>query len=106
MNSKKLATRHPKIKMYGMKRTLLCLMSVLTLGRSLAIAKEQPIHERGWIGGEYRAVNKFPSTFSNAPKAAILITALNTNTPASIAGVEAGDLILELNHQAATKVKN
>lgn len=50
-------------------------------------------------------VTQFPVGFSNAPKAAVLVTTLNTNTPASLAGLTEGDLVLELNHQPATKLK-
>lgn len=78
----------------------------LGLSCSVASAKDSPTHERGWIGGEFKMVTVFPPAFSNAPKAGILITALNTNTPASMAGLEAGDLILELNHRPATKLSS
>jgi hypothetical protein len=78
----------------------------LALGCSLAAAKDSPLHQRGWIGGEFKTVTVFPIAFSNAPKAAILITALNSNTPAALAGLEAGDLILELDHQPAKKVNS
>jgi membrane-associated protease RseP (regulator of RpoE activity) len=89
-----------------MKTTIPLFLSVLALGSSLATSKEAPIHERGWIGGEYKVVTVFPAGFSNAPKAAVLVTSLNTNTPASLARVEAGDLIVELNHQPATKLRS
>src|SRR4051794_8730916 len=83
-----------------------CGFSLLALGLgcSVAAAKDQPAHQRGWIGGQFERVTVFPIAFSNAPKAALLITALNTNTPASLAGLTEGDLILEVNHQPATKV--
>src|SRR5438309_579933 len=88
-----------------MKKTIPLFLSALTLGCSSTMSKEMPVHERGWIGGEYKVVTVFPAGFSNAPKAAILVTALSTNTPASLAGLEEGDLILELNHQPATKLR-
>ncbi len=92
-----------------MKSTIgFCSLSLLALGLgcSLAAAKDPPNHQRGWIGGEFERVTVFPAAFSNAPKAALLITALNTNTPASLAGLTEGDLILEVNHQPATKVRS
>jgi membrane-associated protease RseP (regulator of RpoE activity) len=92
-----------------MKKTIPLLLSVLALvipDSSSAKPKEKPIHERGWVGGEYEVVTVFPAGFTNPPKAAILITSLNSNTPASLAGLSEGDLILELNHQPATKLRN
>src|SRR4026208_154145 len=88
-----------------MKKTIPSFLSALALGCSLAMAKEKPIHERGWIGGEYKVVKVFPPGFSNAPKAAVLVTALNTNTPAGLAGGDAGALTLDRTHQAATKLQ-
>lgn len=66
--------------------------------------KEEPVHQRGWIGGEYRVVTEFPAAFSNAPKVAILVTRLSTNTPASLGGINEGDLLLELNHAPIKKL--
>ncbi|MGO9204033.1 MAG: PDZ domain-containing protein, partial [Limisphaerales bacterium] len=48
----------------------------------------------------------FPPEFKHPPKAALLITALRTNTPAQLAGLSEGDLILELNHQPATRLRS
>src|SRR5207245_464693 len=62
------------------------------------------LNERGWIGGEFRMVTAFPASFTNAPKAAILVRALNTNTPSGLAGIQEGDLILEANHQPTKKL--
>jgi membrane-associated protease RseP (regulator of RpoE activity) len=103
---KRLASWDAAVKIVSMKKTIPLFLSVLALGCSLAMANEKPIHQRGWIGGQYKVVKVFPAGFSNAPKAAILITTLNTNTPASLAGLEAGDLILELNHQPATTLRS
>jgi len=89
-----------------MKSTIPLLLSALALGCSSTMSSQGPAHERGWIGGEYKRVTVFPAGFSNAPKAAILVTALNTNTPASLAGLSEGDLILELNHQPATRLQS
>jgi hypothetical protein len=73
--------------------------------------KSPPEHYRGWIGGEYKvarrhwswsdttdAVAAFPKSLTNAQKG-ILITGLNSNTPACLAGLREADLILELDHQ-------
>src|SRR5438477_12412597 len=67
--------------------------------------KEEPAHQRGWIGGDYKAVSVFPPGLKRTQKSALLITALNTTTPAAVAGLAAGDLILELDHQPATSLK-
>lgn len=92
------------------------LAATLILFGCAAHAKEKPILERGWIGGHYDCAKRsrstaewlfgadhtifsFPSTLAHSYKAGILTLALGTNTPAYLAGLRAGDLILELDHQ-------
>src|SRR5437868_8428232 len=81
------------------------VMGLVITGCCSTKPKEEPAHQRGWIGGEYKAVSVFPPGLKRTQKSALLITALNTNTPAAVAGLAAGDLILELNHQPATSLK-
>jgi membrane-associated protease RseP (regulator of RpoE activity) len=83
------------------------------------VAKEKPIHQRGWMGGSYKRAKAghclsdmlfgaddtiycFPSALAPAQKAGILTTGVDTNTPAYRAGLREGDLILELGHQQVT----
>jgi hypothetical protein len=62
----------------------------------------KPALERGWIGGEYR-----PAKTPKDPRhAGIGVGALKTNTPAALAGLQAGDVILELDRQPVTKLKD
>jgi len=81
--------------------------------------KKPPVHQRGWIGGEYKLARRhwswfsstetvvaFPKSLTNAQKAGILITALSTNTPAYISGLREGDLILELDHKKVTSLSD
>src|SRR6266567_3944023 len=75
-------------------------------GCSSAKPKEEAVHQRGWIGGEYKLVRVFPAGLKPVKNSALLVTALNTNTPAALAGLNEGDLILELNHQPATRLKD
>jgi hypothetical protein len=83
------------------------LFIALTLtGCSTAKPKEKPVHQRGWVGGEYKKVSTFPEPLRAERKAAILVTALSSNTPARLAGVREGDLILELDHTPMTRLKN
>ena len=67
--------------------------------------KEKPLESRGWMGGHVAAVTGFPKTMIPRPKTALLITSLATNTPASIAGLREGDLILALDHQPVQKLR-
>jgi hypothetical protein len=68
--------------------------------------KPQKMFERGWIGGDYKAVRTFPPGLEPKPKAGILVTALNSETPAHLAGLNEGDVILELNHKPATNLRD
>jgi len=79
--------------------------------------KKPPEHQRGWIGGEYKLVRRhwnwfmsteavvgFPKSLTTNEKKGLLITALSTNTPAYLAGLRQGDLILELDHSQITSL--
>ena len=87
---------------------LLCLgaLALLISGCGSTKTKEPVAHQRGWIGGEYKQASAFPPALKHTQKSAILITRLNTNTPAALAGLAEGDLVLELNHQPATRLSN
>jgi hypothetical protein len=67
-----------------------------------ATPPEKPALERGWIGGQYR-----PAKTPKAPRlAGIGVGALSSNTPAAQAGLQSGDVILELDRQPVTKLKD
>src|SRR5437899_8399458 len=79
--------------------------------------RQPPEHHRGWIGGEYKTVRShgswstpaealvaFPESLKATHKRGLLITALSTNTPAYLAGLREGDLILELDHNKITSL--
>jgi hypothetical protein len=85
-----------------------------TITRSLAAAvlalflagcastPEKPALERGWVGGEYR-----PAKTPSGPRlAGIRVDRLSSNTPAALAGLQSGDLILELDRQPVTKLND
>jgi len=95
------------------------LTAGLMLGVTLAHAREKPEQQRGWIGGTFERTKSshsrpeyffgadhthftFPRTLTNSQTAGFLITALATNTPAWLAGLREGDLILELGGQPVT----
>jgi hypothetical protein len=83
------------------------LLTALTLtGCSTAKPKEKPVHQRGWVGGEYKKVSSLPEPLRAERKAAILVTALSSNTPARLAGVREGDLVLELDHTPMSRLKD
>jgi membrane-associated protease RseP (regulator of RpoE activity) len=74
---------------------LLCFVA----GCSTSKQKEPPLISRGWIGGYVMVETSFPKSMIPRPKIALLITSLSTNTPAAVAGLREGDLILALDHQ-------
>jgi hypothetical protein len=103
---------------------LLCLLAAMVAGCSTAKPKPEAktIHERGWIGGEFKLaqspfrwntmfgtreeyVYELPRGLASSNHAGILITALGSNAPARLAGLREGDLILDFNHQPVTTLK-
>jgi hypothetical protein len=67
-----------------------------------ATPHEKPPHERGWIGGEFRE-GKAPATGTNRQDG-IAVRALSPHTPASIAGLQTDDVILQVGAQRVTKL--
>jgi hypothetical protein len=88
---------------------MLCLggaaLVITFTGCSSAGPKQEAVHQRGWIGGEYKTVHVFPKGLKPANHSALLITSLNTNTPAALAGLSEGDLVLGVNHQPGARLK-
>jgi Trypsin-like serine proteases, typically periplasmic, contain C-terminal PDZ domain len=79
--------------------------------------KKEPEHQRGWIGGEYKLVRShwnwfmssesvvaFPRSLAATYSRGLLITSVGTNTPAYLAGLREGDLILEVDHTKITSL--
>jgi hypothetical protein len=99
------------------------VMAGLLLAPSVR-AEEKPLLHRGWIGGEYKVERpwslreaffpppevlydrSFPKTVRGLQSAAIKITDLATNTPAALAGLRKGDLILEAGHVRVTRLSD
>ncbi len=80
-------------------------------------AKPEATHERGWIGGKYdlasrrwfapeHAVHTIPPALTNSYQDALLVTDLGSNSPIRLAGLQEGDLILEVNHKPVTKLQD
>jgi membrane-associated protease RseP (regulator of RpoE activity) len=89
-----------------MASRLLWLGAIGALLAGCSSNKEKPVQARGWLGGEYKLVRYFPKLLTPKPDAGILVTALATNTPASSAGIRAGDVIFELDHQPFTRLQD
>jgi len=104
--------------------SLLCLAAILLAGCASTKSKPEAekVHQRGWIGGEFKLARKFsawnvifgtrdefiatlPHGLESSNRAGILITAVSSNAPARQAGLCEGDLILELNRQPVTTLK-
>jgi hypothetical protein len=103
---------------------LLCLAAVLLAGCASTKSKPEAekVHQRGWIGGEFKLARKFsawnvifgtrdefiatlPRGLSSSNRAGILVTAVSSNAPVRQAGLREGDLILALNRQPVTTLK-
>ena len=80
--------------------------SLTIVGCSSHKPEPEKVHYRGWIGGEYKSVSILPADSKKTQKSALLITALSTNTPSYAAGLRPGDLILAVDQQPATSVRN
>src|SRR5439155_23274936 len=95
---------------------VLAVLMILPLG--CATKKEKPVFQRGWIGGEYKlaqargfsgecgALHAFPASLGHTQKAGILVTALSSNTPARLAGLREGDLILRVGQGPVSGLKD
>ena len=106
-----------------MKRTsTLLFLSLLAFVLAGCVSeKGKPVLGRGWIGGDYVLARRntawmrlcsspgvtgtLPKSLSDSQRAAIEITALATNTPAGMAGLQKGDLVLELNQKPVTSLR-
>ena len=88
------------------------VLTVLLMGSfilSSSASSPKPVHQRSWLGGEYKlaknptlfpppdAVGAFPESLRKQQRAGILVTALQSNTPAAMGGLQAGDLVLKVN---------
>lgn len=110
----------PSLPMRLATKLIVSALTILLAG--YASGKEQPVSQRGWIGGEYAlakpstfllAMAHSPGTVGALPKsllhiqnAAILVTKLETNAPARLAGLRKGDFVLELNHHPVTRLRD
>jgi hypothetical protein len=81
------------------------LIPLLFFAVGCSTSKEKPLVSRGWVGGHVAVVTDFPKLMIPHPKTALLITSLATNTPAAVAGLREGDLILALDRQPVQKLR-
>jgi hypothetical protein len=100
--------------------TLPIALLVVVICSGCATNHEKPVSQRGWIGGEYKLARKagfitalcpspavsggLPKGLETKQKSAVLITSLRTHSPVRTAGLQKGDLILELNHKPVTRL--
>lgn len=102
------------------RSVIFCLLAAGLLMAGCA-SGPRPVLERGWIGGRYdraksgpsvsevffgseHTVYCFPGALAKQRNAGILTLKLSTNTPAYLAGVREGDLILDLGGHAVTNL--
>jgi membrane-associated protease RseP (regulator of RpoE activity) len=98
---------NPRLPLKSLTRIFLISSVCLVAGcyTSKDKEKEKPLLSRGWMGGHVTVVTSFPKSMIPRPKTAILISSLATNTPAGVAGLHEGDLILALDHQPVQKLR-
>jgi hypothetical protein len=99
-----------------MKAFLLVALLVGAFGPRSSVGAPKPLHQRSWLGGEYKLakrpmmfqsrdiVRAFPNYLRDQQHGGILITALETNTPAAMSGLRPGDLVLKVNDQPVEKL--
>lgn len=97
------------------------IVAVALVAGCAAQPKVKPVHEQGWMGGHYQCAQTrlttsekifgvshtlaaFPPALTNTWSAGILAIAVDTNTPAYLGGVRAGDLILAVAHESVTNL--
>jgi hypothetical protein len=119
--------QNPKLIMKNpLSCSLFCLLAILVAGCSTTkhAAKPPPekVHERAWIGGEYKLARRssmgfipfapyeehldaFPASLGRSNHAGIFISSLSTNAPAYQAGLREGDLVLGINHHPIKSLK-
>jgi PDZ domain len=103
-------------------KSILVTISLGLLLAGCASNNSQPrVHQRGWIGGEYKLACKpkrftlpmaslgaldFPGSLIRTQQTGVVLTMLGTNTPAALAGLREGDLLLALNHKPVTSLRD
>ena len=116
---------HSRMSKQNPARWLLALTFIVPFaGCSTAGSKSKPVaakpevtHERGWIGGKYdvatrrwfapdNAIRTIPPALTNSYRDALLVTDLGSNSPIREAGLQEGDLILQVNHKPVKKLQD
>lgn len=99
-----------------MKTYLLTVLLLGSVNLPSSGSSPKPVHQRSWLGGEYKvaknptlvppsdAVSAFPESLRKQQRAGILVTALQSNTPAAMGGLQAGDLVLKVNDRPVEKL--
>jgi len=98
-----------------MKALIAFLILIGLPGPLLSAASPKKTYERAWLGGEYKLaknsslfqsrdiVAAFPK--SEPQRAGIFVSAVHGNTPAALGGLNAGDLILQIEDQPVASFK-
>jgi hypothetical protein len=84
------------------------LLVILLAGCASKPETKRPPHARGWVGGEYQLagtprffgggerISAFPKQLQPEREAGVLVVALSSNAPAHLAGLQEGDLVLDI----------
>ena len=96
-----------------------CLLALLTLGMT-GCAGQPPLLERGWIGGEYEAIQSrtafmalrgedglhFEAEVEPGRSRAVLVKGVYEGTPIANAGILPGDIVLSIDGEDVEKPKS
>jgi hypothetical protein len=99
-------------------KTIGLLVLLLQMAAGFPVfAAPKKVLERAWLGGEFKlakssrtvlskdVVGAFPELLRRAQRSGVLVCSLATNAPAALAGIRAGDLILEADGRLMTSLR-
>ena len=98
-----------------MKQILPLVATIALLFPASGVTAPKKIHQRAWLGGEFKLAKRGGEPFSSdrvgafpksiEQRAGIFVAAVHVQAPLAVAGVATGDLILALDDRPVTSLK-